>query len=139
MTGARDAGIGRDRIWIDPGIGFGKRREDNLALLATSDASAARRAAPRRRLAQRFLALDVDAGPDDRLAASLRPRRLAAASGAAIVRVHDVAATRRAVALAGRPRDGELARLSMYLFNDFRWQDVLDILIVGSSSTGCLL
>ena len=31
---ARAAGIGPDRIWLDPGLGFGKRPEDNLTLLA---------------------------------------------------------------------------------------------------------
>ena len=101
MTAARESGIGVDRIWIDPGIGFGKRQEDNLALLASLGRL--------RRLSapllvgvsrKRFLALDVDAGPADRLAASLAAATLAAAAGASIVRVHDVAPTRRAVALA---------------------------------------
>ncbi len=101
IDAAAAAGIGHSRIWLDPGIGFGKRREDNLTLLAHL-----------RRLAalgfpllvgasrKRFLAADRDDAPDDRLAASLAAATLAAAGGAAIVRVHDVAATRRAVALA---------------------------------------
>ena len=98
---ARAAGIAADRIWLDPGIGFGKRREDNVALLANLGhlrglgapllVGASRK---------RFLAADADDGPDDRLAASIAVATLAAAAGAAIVRVHDVAATRRAVALA---------------------------------------
>jgi dihydropteroate synthase len=101
MTAAREAGIGADRIWIDPGIGFGKRREDNLALLA-SLGRLRRLGAPLLVGVSRkhFLALDGDAGPDDRLAASVAAATLAAAAGASIVRVHDVAATRRAVALA---------------------------------------
>jgi dihydropteroate synthase len=94
------AGIEPGRVWLDPGIGFGKRREHNLALLAHL-----------RRIVnlgypvlvgasrKRFLSADEDDAPDDRLAASLAAASLAAANGAAIVRVHDVAATRRALAL----------------------------------------
>ena len=44
--------------------------------------------------------MDPNDTPDDRLAASLAAATLAAAQGAAILRVHDVAATRRAVAIA---------------------------------------
>lgn len=94
------AGVDRGRVWLDPGIGFGKRREHNLALLAHL----------RRLVAlghpvlvgasrKRFLAVDEHDTPGDRLAASLAAASLAAANGAAIVRVHDVAATRRALAL----------------------------------------
>jgi len=98
---AHAAGIPLDRIWIDPGIGFGKRRVDNLALLAELRAlttlgfpvlvGASRK---------RFLAADGDDAPAARLAASLAAATLAAAQGAAIVRVHDVGATRRALAVA---------------------------------------
>lgn len=101
VSAAVAAGIDRSRIWIDPGIGFGKRREHNFTLLA--------HLARLRRLGlpvvigvsrKRFLAMSGDGGPDDRLAASLAAAALAAAAGAAVVRVHDVAATRRAVAVA---------------------------------------
>ena len=94
------AGIEAGRVWLDPGIGFGKRREHNLALLAHLHrivdlgfpvlVGASRK---------RFLAVDEHDSPGDRLAASLAAATLAAANGAAIVRVHDVAATRRALAL----------------------------------------
>src|SRR5688572_21255323 len=95
------AGIDRTRIWVDPGIGFGKRREHNLALLAHLRRIAALGfpvlvGASRKR----FLAADDTDTPADRLAASLAAASLAAVNGAAIVRVHDVAATRRALALA---------------------------------------
>jgi dihydropteroate synthase len=94
------AGIDRDRIWIDPGIGFGKRREHSLTLLAqlrrlTALGFPVLVGASRKR----FLSLDDAEPPADRLAASLAAATLAAAHGAAIVRVHDVAATRRALAL----------------------------------------
>ena len=38
---AVDAGIDRSRLWVDPGIGFGKTLEHNLALLAALDRFAA--------------------------------------------------------------------------------------------------
>jgi dihydropteroate synthase len=93
--------LGVGEVWIDPGIGFGKTVEHNLALLAalpelsrlgwpvlvgTSRKSflgklsteAGRGAAP---------------GPDDRFEASLATATYALAVGASMVRVHDVAAT----------------------------------------------
>lgn len=101
VAAAIAAGIARDRIWIDPGIGFGKRPEHNFALLGGLGRL--------RRLGlpivlgasrKRFLAAPGESDPTDRLAASLAAATLAAAAGAAVVRVHDVAATRRAVAVA---------------------------------------
>lgn len=101
VAAAAAAGIVRDRIWIDPGIGFGKRPQHNFALLAGLGRL--------RRLGfpivlgasrKRFLAAAGESDPADRLAASLAAATLAAAAGAAVVRVHDVAATLRAVAIA---------------------------------------
>jgi dihydropteroate synthase len=101
IDAARAAGIAAERIWIDPGIGFGKTRAHNLALLANLDRLTGLGApllvgASRKR----FLSADRPDTPDDRLAASLAAATLAAGAGAAIVRVHDVAATRRALAVA---------------------------------------
>jgi dihydropteroate synthase len=98
---ARTAGIEPERIWLDPGIGFGKRREDNLTILArlgrlTTLGFPLLIGASRKR----FLASSADDTPNDRLAASLAAAALAVAQGASIVRVHDVGMTRRAVALA---------------------------------------
>jgi dihydropteroate synthase len=104
------AGVARDRIWIDPGIGFGKRPEHNFALLG-----GLRRL---RRLGvpilvgasrKRFLAAPDERDPADRLGASLAAATIAAAAGAAIVRVHDVTPTRRAVAIADACREAERA------------------------------
>jgi dihydropteroate synthase len=101
VAAAIAGGIARNRIWIDPGIGFGKGQEHNLTLLA--GLGRLRRfelpilvGASRKR----FLAAPGDDDPADRLAASLAAATLATAAGATIVRVHDVAATRRATALA---------------------------------------
>jgi dihydropteroate synthase len=98
------AGVDRRHIWIDPGIGFGKRRQDNFALLARLDALTALGfpvvvGASRKR----FLAAGQET-PDDRLAASLAAAALAAVNGAAVVRVHDVAATRSALVIADAVR-----------------------------------
>ncbi len=104
-TAAQGAGIARERIVVDPGIGFGKTPAQNLELLrAPGGAPDARRADPRRLVAQ------VDAGPPRRAggegagrpvaaeqarleAASVVAAVLAVERGARIVRVHDVAAT----------------------------------------------
>jgi dihydropteroate synthase len=98
---ARAAGVAAGRIWIDPGIGFGKRREHNLALLAGLErlvalgypvvVGASRKG---------FLGSLSGASVDERLAPSLAAAVLAAAAGARALRVHDVAATRAALAIA---------------------------------------
>lgn len=97
---AQAAGIARERIVVDPGFGFGKTVEHNLELL--------------RRLTEfEALGLPLLAGwsrkstlgkitgkpADDRLAASVTAALLSVQRGARIVRVHDVAATRDALAV----------------------------------------
>ncbi|MEO6027830.1 MAG: dihydropteroate synthase [Candidatus Binatia bacterium] len=112
IDAARAAGIADAQVWLDPGLGFGKRRDDNLRLLAELRALVAIGyplvvGASRKR----FLGTAPNDTPDDRLAASLAAATLAAAQGAAILRVHDVAATRRAVAIADAVNQAsELAR-----------------------------
>ncbi len=94
------AGIDRKRILVDPGFGFGKTLAHNLALLADL-----RRFAE---IAPVFVgfsrksmigALTGRESTADRLAGSLAAAVIAVQRGAAIVRVHDVAATRDAVAV----------------------------------------
>lgn len=98
-----EAGVARTRLILDPGIGFGKRLEHNLALLRAIDRLAPPGVpvlvgASRKRF---IAALDPGAAnPDDRLGGSLAAALAAAAQGAAILRVHDVAATRQALAVA---------------------------------------
>lgn len=104
---AADAGVAPERVWLDPGLGFGKAWADNPALV---------RAVPRLRArGHRVLIggsrkafvghLTGVADPADRLAGSLGVALAAAAAGADVVRVHDVAATVQALAtfLACRP------------------------------------
>jgi len=97
---AMSAGVARDRIWLDPGIGFGKTLDHNLALL---------RALPRLvalgfpvllgASRKRFIAaLDPGAkDPGDRLGGSLAVALAGARAGVAAVRVHDVAETVQAL------------------------------------------
>jgi dihydropteroate synthase len=100
VTAATAGGIARERIAIDPGFGFGKSVAHNFELLRRLDLIAG-------------IGLPVVAGwsrkstlgavtgraADDRLAASLAAALLAVQRGAKIVRVHDVAATRDALAV----------------------------------------
>lgn len=94
------AGIDRSRIVVDPGFGFGKRFEDNVALARALPALAT--LAPvlvgfsRKSM---IGAMTGHAATADRLAGSVAAALWAARRGAAIVRVHDVAATRDAMAV----------------------------------------
>jgi len=97
LVAARDralrAGIAVDAVALDPGIGFGKTLEHNLALLAAVPRLAG--------LGSPLLVGNLTgvAAPAERLAGSLSSAVLAARDGARIVRVHDVAATVQALAV----------------------------------------
>jgi len=97
---ALQAGVARERIWLDPGIGFGKTLAHNLTLLAGLESLVALGfpvllGASRKR----FIAtLDPGgAGPADRLGGSLAAALAGARAGVAAVRVHDVAETVQAL------------------------------------------
>jgi len=94
------AGVREDRIVVDPGIGFGKRRRDNLAILRhlralTSLGRPILIGASRKS----FLKGHGDLPPAGRLEASLAAEALAIAEGADIIRVHDVREGVRVAAL----------------------------------------
>jgi dihydropteroate synthase len=95
------AGIPRERICIDPGIGFGKRLEHNLALLAGL-AGLGEPSLPIVVGVSRKSLVGIITGrpPADRLAGSVAFAALAVVRGARIVRAHDVAATVDAVKVA---------------------------------------
>ncbi len=102
------AGVSPERLVLDPGIGFGKRTEDNLALMRHLPELAPPCAAvPGGRLPllvglSRKSFIGALTGRDrtaDRLAGSLAGAIAAAAAGAKILRVHDVAATVDALAV----------------------------------------
>jgi dihydropteroate synthase len=95
------AGIEEDRIWLDPGIGFGKTAVHNMELL--------RRLGELRELgrplvvgaSRKSFIGRVDGSPaDQRLGGTIASSVLAAAEGADVLRVHDVAEMRQALAVA---------------------------------------
>lgn len=101
IAAAEAAGICRDKIVIDPGIGFGKRLADNLALLKQLDQfrqfgcpvliGASRKS---------FIhAVNPAASPADRLGGSIAAAIAAVAGGAQIIRAHDVRHTVQALTI----------------------------------------
>lgn len=95
------AGIPLERLCVDPGIGFGKRPEHNLALLAAVDRLAEPGIPVLVGVSRKSLVGIITGRPAaDRLPGSLAFAALAVGQGAAIVRAHDVAATVDAVKVA---------------------------------------
>ena len=103
---AARAGIRREQIVLDPGIGFGKTPAQSLTCIARLDAwhhfglpiliGASRK---------RFINSIAPSEPLERLGGSLAAHLLAVERGAAIVRVHDVASTVQALAVANAIRN----------------------------------
>ena len=94
------AGVARERIWLDPGIGFGKDMlSHNLPLIAGLDRIVALGFPVLLGVSRkRFIgALDQDAAPDQRLGGSIAAALAGVAAGAAAVRVHDVRETVQAL------------------------------------------
>jgi dihydropteroate synthase len=97
-----DRGINLQKVVIDPGIGFGKRLEDNLAILNNTGRFAKLGrpvliGASRKSFIGKLL---NDIPADERLEGSLASAVIAYAKGASIFRVHDVKETRRALTVA---------------------------------------
>jgi len=94
IAAVQAAGVGRDRIVIDPGFGFGKSLAHNLALLRELE-SFAKLGLPVLAGLSRKSMLGAITGREvgERLAASVAAAMLAVQRGAAIVRVHDVRET----------------------------------------------
>lgn len=91
------AGIERSNITIDPGIGFGKRLADNLAILRET-AQFAALAPTLIGTSRKSFIQKIDGSPvEQRLGGSLASALFAAKEGAAVLRVHDVAETRQAL------------------------------------------
>jgi len=95
IEAAVERGVARERIIVDPGIGFGKGTEENLELLSRlAELKDALGGLPMLvgTSRKRFLGELLDgAPPDDRVEATAATVALAIAAGADIVRVHDVA------------------------------------------------
>ncbi len=102
---AARAGIARERIVLDPGIGFGKTPEQSLIAIARLGelrsfglpllVGASRK---------RFIDKVSSAPPDRRLGGSIAAHLAAVAAGAAIIRTHDVAETMQALRVAAAIR-----------------------------------
>jgi dihydropteroate synthase len=102
---ARRAGIAREKIVLDPGIGFGKTAEQSLTAIACIGelksfglpllVGASRK---------RFIDKVSPAPPDQRLGGSIAAHVLAVLGGAAIIRTHDVAETVQALRVAAAIR-----------------------------------
>mgnify|MGYP006274929643 CR=1 FL=1 len=90
-------GVAQNRIMLDPGIGFGKTLEHNLALMRGLDRLGLLGpllvGASRKSVIGKLTGREVQ----DRLAGSLAAMLAMVSAGAAVVRVHDVAATRDAL------------------------------------------
>jgi dihydropteroate synthase len=98
---AERAGIARDKIVLDPGIGFGKTPEQSIVCIA--------RLAEFKRFGlplligasrKRFIDSVTPSAPDQRLGGSIASHLEAVQKGAAIVRAHDVAETVQALRVA---------------------------------------
>ena len=107
LEAAIGAGVDEERVWLDPGIGFGKALEHNLELL--------RRLGELRELGRplvvgasrkSFIGKIDGSAVGDRLGGTIASSILAAAEGADVLRVHDVAETAQAAKVASAILDG---------------------------------
>ena len=99
----RDAGIGRERIAIDPGFGFGKTLEHNLALLRRlNDLSELGYPVLVGLSRKGMIGTITGRALGARLAGGLAAAVVAVQNGAKIVRTHDVAATVDALKVVSR-------------------------------------
>lgn len=100
VTCCEAAGIARDRIVIDPGFGFGKTLAHNLALLRHLDRFVAMDLPVLAGISRKsMLGLITGRPVAERMPGSIAAALLAVQKGAVLVRVHDVAATRDALAV----------------------------------------
>lgn len=98
---AEEAGVSPNNIVIDPGIGFGKRFEDNLQLIKRLDEfkelGKAILVGPSRKS---FVGHILDTPPEERVEGTIAASIIAIEKGAHIIRVHDVKEASRAIKVA---------------------------------------
>ncbi len=101
LEAAREAGVREAALICDPGIGFAKKLEHNLALLnnlpALADLGRPVLVGVSRKS---FIGRILDAEPEQRLEGTIAAAVVSALSGASILRVHDVLEVKRALAVA---------------------------------------
>lgn len=105
-------GLNKESLAVDPGIGFGKRLEDNCALIRELETIAGiGRPVVMGVSRKSMIGKILDVPPEERLEGSLAAAVVGLARGAHILRVHDVQSTRRAArvadAILSRPAGGE--------------------------------
>ncbi|MBI1741753.1 dihydropteroate synthase [Candidatus Acetothermia bacterium] len=95
------AGIEERKIWVDPGIGFGKKVEHNIEILQRLRELKILKKPILIGISRKFflgaLASDPPLLPQDRLEGTIASNVISVMNGADIVRVHDVQATKRAL------------------------------------------
>ncbi|HEX5928176.1 MAG TPA: dihydropteroate synthase [Solirubrobacterales bacterium] len=102
VEAATAAGIAEQRIWLDPGIGFGKTAEHNLELLRRlGELSELGRPLVVGTSRKSFIGRVDGSEASERLGGTIASSVLAAAEGAEVLRVHDVAEVGQAMAVAG--------------------------------------
>jgi dihydropteroate synthase len=100
VTRCREAGIADDRLVVDPGFGFGKTLEHNFALFRALTVAFVDEIPVLVGVSRKSMLGAITGRPvEERLAASVAAALMAAQKGAKILRVHDVAATRDALAV----------------------------------------
>jgi dihydropteroate synthase len=101
VAACENAGIERERICIDPGIGFGKRQEHNLALLANVPVFAALQLPVLIGVSRKSLIGSITGrATEQRIFGGVAFATAAVLAGASIIRAHDVSATVDAVKVA---------------------------------------
>ena len=106
MEAAVRAGIPESRIILDPGIGFGKRLEHNLAILRGIGSFLELGAPVLIGLSRKsFLGEILDLPAEERLVGTIAANAVAVRNGADIIRVHDVKEGRETVEVARRLRE----------------------------------
>ena len=103
---AQQAGIPRSRILLDPGFGFGKNLEQNLQLFRALDRFKATGYPLLVGISRKSMIGGITGRPvEQRLAGSIAFVVLAAQAGSDVIRVHDVAETRDALAIVQAVED----------------------------------
>jgi dihydropteroate synthase len=97
------AGMPRERVWFDPGIGFGKNARQSFELLRRlgelSDLGVPLVVGVSRKS---FIRAVDDVGPEERLGGTIAACLWCASQGARVLRVHDVRAVRQALGVSQR-------------------------------------
>jgi dihydropteroate synthase len=101
LAAAVRAGIDEERVWLDPGIGFGKNDDHNAALLRRlGELAELGRPLVVGTSRKSFIGRVDGSPPGERIGGTIASSLLAAANGAAVLRVHDVAEMRQALKVA---------------------------------------